>query len=180
MAGNIIIAGNLENKNLISEYASKKIKGINISLANSKDQIMDMIKRNDIHVCVIDTDTINEESYHFLEEAIREADSRNILMIVCSKNSDEEYISKILTMGVYDYFIKPFNKIELKTVLPLKIKKGIKLMKRQKHINYLSYHDELTDLYNRRFFDEEIKRLDTKRQLPISVIFADINTETIS
>lgn len=45
----------------------------------------------------------------------------------------------------------------------------------EEHINYLSYHDSLTDLYNRMFFEDELKRLDTKQSLPISIIFGDIN-----
>ena len=44
-----------------------------------------------------------------------------------------------------------------------------------KHIEYLSYHDPLTDLYNRRFFDEELKRIDTERNLPISLVMLDVN-----
>ena len=40
---------------------------------------------------------------------------------------------------------------------------------------YLSYHDALTGLYNRRFYKEEIKRLDTERNLPISIIVGDVN-----
>ncbi len=42
-------------------------------------------------------------------------------------------------------------------------------------LRHLSYHDQLTELYNRRFFEEELKRLDTPRNLPISIIMADIN-----
>lgn len=42
-------------------------------------------------------------------------------------------------------------------------------------ILYLSYHDKLTGLYNRRFFEEELKRMDTERQLPLSVIIGDVN-----
>ncbi|MCR4443449.1 MAG: diguanylate cyclase [Peptococcaceae bacterium] len=42
-------------------------------------------------------------------------------------------------------------------------------------ILYLSYHDHLTGLYNRRFMEEEIRRLDTPRQVPISVIMGDVN-----
>lgn len=37
------------------------------------------------------------------------------------------------------------------------------------------YRDRLTGLYNKLFFDEEISRLDTKRQLPISIITLSIN-----
>ena len=44
-----------------------------------------------------------------------------------------------------------------------------------KKIEYLSFHDALTGLYNRRFFEEELHRLDTKRNLPISIIVGDVN-----
>lgn len=42
-------------------------------------------------------------------------------------------------------------------------------------IEYLSYHDYLTGLYNRSFFEEELRRLDTERNLPISIIMGDLN-----
>lgn len=42
-------------------------------------------------------------------------------------------------------------------------------------INYLAFHDVLTGLYNRRFFDEETKRLDVERNLPLSIIVGDVN-----
>ncbi len=45
----------------------------------------------------------------------------------------------------------------------------------QREITYMSYHDALTGLYNRRFFEEEISRLDTKRNYPLSIVFADVN-----
>ena len=42
-------------------------------------------------------------------------------------------------------------------------------------IEYLSYHDQLTGLYNRHFFEEEFHRLDTSRNLPLSMIMGDVN-----
>lgn len=45
----------------------------------------------------------------------------------------------------------------------------------QKQAEYLSFHDHLTNLYNRRFFEEELLRLDNIRNLPISFIFMDVN-----
>ena len=47
--------------------------------------------------------------------------------------------------------------------------------KQQREIEYLSFHDSLTGLYNRRFFEEELQRLNTTRNLPISVIMGDVN-----
>jgi len=40
---------------------------------------------------------------------------------------------------------------------------------------FLSYHDQLTGLYNRRFFEEELIRLDTNRNLPITIAMGDVN-----
>lgn len=45
----------------------------------------------------------------------------------------------------------------------------------EEKILYLSYFDQLTGLYNRRFYEEELKRLDTKRNLPITLVMADVN-----
>jgi len=46
---------------------------------------------------------------------------------------------------------------------------------KQKKIEYLSYHDQLTGLFNRRFFEEEMRRLDVEENLPLSLIYADVN-----
>jgi len=42
-------------------------------------------------------------------------------------------------------------------------------------IDYLAYHDGLTKLYNRRFFDEQLKRMNVKRNYPLSIIMGDVN-----
>ena len=46
---------------------------------------------------------------------------------------------------------------------------------RLKNIEYLSYHDGLTGLYNRRFYEEELKRIDTSRNLPLTIVMGDVN-----
>jgi diguanylate cyclase (GGDEF)-like protein/PAS domain S-box-containing protein len=45
----------------------------------------------------------------------------------------------------------------------------------EERIYYLSFHDKLTGLYNRAYFEEELNRLDTPRQLPISLVLGDVN-----
>jgi len=47
--------------------------------------------------------------------------------------------------------------------------------KREVEIYYLSYHDQLTGLYNRRFYEEELKILDTLENLPITIVMGDVN-----
>ncbi len=50
----------------------------------------------------------------------------------------------------------------------------------QGRVNYLTFHDSMTGLYNRNYLDEEIDRLNTTRQLPITLIMADLNGLKIS
>ncbi len=45
----------------------------------------------------------------------------------------------------------------------------------EKEIRHASFNDSLTGLYNRYFIEEEIDRLNTRRQLPLSLIMADVN-----
>ena len=45
----------------------------------------------------------------------------------------------------------------------------------ENELEFLSYHDQLTGLYNRRFFSQELERLDVADNLPLSIIMADVN-----
>ena len=47
--------------------------------------------------------------------------------------------------------------------------------KRQQLMEKLGYRDALTGLRNRRAFDEEMKRLDRERYLPLVLVIADVN-----
>ncbi len=47
--------------------------------------------------------------------------------------------------------------------------------KYKERIEYLSYHDHLTGLYNRRCFEEELVRLDIEENFPLGIILGDLN-----
>jgi|AntRauTorckE6833_2_1112554.scaffolds.fasta_scaffold00247_15 diguanylate cyclase (GGDEF)-like protein/PAS domain S-box-containing protein len=49
------------------------------------------------------------------------------------------------------------------------------LKERENKTKYLSFHDELTGLYNRRYFENEMERLEKSRFNPISIIVGDID-----
>ena len=46
---------------------------------------------------------------------------------------------------------------------------------KEKRVEFLSYHDSLTGVYNRAFYEEKVKILDTEENLPFSVIISDVN-----
>lgn len=45
----------------------------------------------------------------------------------------------------------------------------------ERELKFLTYRDKLTGLYNRRYFEEEIERLDVARNIPLSIIVGDVN-----
>ncbi|MFW6382301.1 MAG: diguanylate cyclase domain-containing protein [Bacillota bacterium] len=47
--------------------------------------------------------------------------------------------------------------------------------KKEKEIEYLSFHDEMTGLYNRRYFENELKRLESSRRRPIAIVIGDVD-----
>jgi len=49
------------------------------------------------------------------------------------------------------------------------------LKRAQEKNQYLSYHDNLTGLYNRRYYEDSLYRIDKAVNLPISIIIGDLN-----
>ncbi len=82
-------------------------------------------------------------------------------------------IKSYLETGAIDIFIIIFY-----TLLSVGLIVSLILMINSRLINeikYMSFHDYLTGLYNRAFFEEELRRLDVERNLPLSVIHGDVN-----
>ncbi len=45
----------------------------------------------------------------------------------------------------------------------------------EKEVLYLSYHDQLTGLYNRRYYEEELKNINSEKCYPVTLVMADVN-----
>jgi len=106
----------------------------------------------------------------------------SLIQKVLSKQSDYDRLDHIFMVGKDD--LKRF--IE-NTVSPIKGKNGdvvgVLLVfrdvtiqrERRNEIEFLSYCDALTSLYNRRYFENAINRLDIESNLPLSFLYADVN-----
>lgn len=47
--------------------------------------------------------------------------------------------------------------------------------KTEHEIHYFSFHDQLTGLYNLRYYEEELARLDSPRNYPLTIVMGDVN-----
>jgi diguanylate cyclase (GGDEF)-like protein len=133
-----------------------------------------------------DSDKISEEEVGILEKFSKNYEmlpEKNGFLITISFSNDK--------LGVLEVTDIPFGENEhLKQFLNLSIvisnvcglaisnaRKFKALEESSKKYKFISFHDSLTGLYNRAYFEEEIKRfnLDAERFSPIAVISADIN-----
>ena len=82
----------------------------------------------------------------------------------------EESAVELLKQGATDFVLK-----DRLGRLPHSIDRALQEVVDGARIHDLSFHDALTGLYNRRFYEEELLRLDTARNLPLSFVIGDVN-----
>ncbi|MDR3587281.1 MAG: diguanylate cyclase [Desulfosporosinus sp.] len=171
----LVIDDSALDRKIIKKILEIKLPNIHVFEADDGLGINRKIIANNIHLCILDIMMPFKDGFQVLKELKEDSRLRDLPVIVCTGLEDRQTVEKALTLGAYDYFTKPLSEEAMKTSLPLKVKNAIELRKRNDEILYLSYHDFLTGLYNRRFCEEEIRRLDIKSNLPLSIIVGDIN-----
>lgn len=96
-------------------------------------------------------------------------------------NGDFSYRAKICSQDEIGKLSSSFNKMaeqlhSLINNLEEKVKeRTIELEKTNEEITYLSYQDQLTGLYNRRYFEETLFRIDSEKNYPLTIVIADVN-----
>lgn len=70
----------------------------------------------------------------------------------------------------YDDFIKLFLRIFSDIII-----NTIERVKNENNLKFISFHDSLTGLYNRFYFEEELDRLSKSRDVSLSIIICDID-----
>lgn len=176
MSGNILIVDDSDiERKIIAQAIKDRLDDVNIYEARDGFDISNKLLKNNIHVCIMDIMMPVKDGFEVLQEIKDNFKLMDIPVIVCTGISDKEGIERALSLGAYDYFSKPLSEEVIKIALPLKIKNAIDFMKRKQEIIHLSYHDQLTGLYNRRFFEDELNQLDMKENLPLTIVMGDLN-----
>lgn len=101
----------------------------------------------------------------------------------CLKDGlDKDYLNRFYLKPTFkdpicvDLKIRPFKSLRShENFLILQIDDISEIQKRNEEMVYLSFHDALTGLYNRHFFEAELDRLDTERNMPLSLVMLDVN-----
>lgn len=98
--------------------------------------------------------------------------------ITAGKEWESELANRRKNGQIYWEWVKisPVFDSEGNIIKYLKVAQDITDRKKyEESLHYLSTHDSLTGLYNRVYFDAEMKRLASSREFPVSVIVADVD-----
>jgi diguanylate cyclase (GGDEF)-like protein/PAS domain S-box-containing protein len=123
------------------------------------------------------SDSLSPESFLFVEKSI----GVNVEEFMEDPKNAKRYISELQQKHkngamVWVEISTRYRYNEDREIEAVGVSRNIDARKKiEVEILYLSYHDQLTGLYNRRFYEEELKRLDTVRNLPITIAIGDVN-----
>ena len=146
-----------------------------VKIAKSGTKALEILESpNDIDLILLDIEMPDINGYEVCKILKNNEQTKNIPVIFVTARNSEEDEEYGLNLGAIDYITKPFNK----AIVKLRIKNYLDLKIKNDMLEKLSMYDGLTNIRNRRFFDEtfektfnEIKR--DKKSLAVLMIDID-------
>lgn len=127
----------------------------NIKISKTGEKAIELCKNLDIDLVLLDIEMPLMNGYEVCKNLKNYEKTKNIpIIFVSAKNSeeDEEYG---LNLGAIDYISKPFSKVIIKA----RVKNQIKLKQKSELLEKLSNYDGLTNIKNRRYFDDRLTQV---------------------
>ncbi len=159
---NIDILTNL----LIDEYE--------IIVADNGKTALEIIKKDKPDLILLDVVMPEMDGYEVLDILQNKMGINNIPVIFLTSLDSLESEERGLKCGVADYITKPFHP----SILKARVRNQLKIMRQQKLLENISQIDSLTEIPNRRKFDNsyenEYQRA-IKSKVPLSLLFIDVD-----
>ena len=146
-----------------------------VKIAKSGTKALEILDApNDIDLILLDVEMPDINGYDVCKRIKNNETIKNIPIIFITGRTSQEDEEYGLNLGAIDYITKPFNK----AIVKLRIKNYLDLKIKNDMLEKLSMYDGLTNIRNRRYFDEtfektfsEIKR--DKKSLAVLMIDID-------
>ncbi|BCR35241.1 HD domain-containing phosphohydrolase [Mariniplasma anaerobium] len=145
--------------------------------------IVKLMNKKGCSIIGVDENTIIGKNWidHYVPKEARQ-EIKSFFNTVFAKDEKiiEKYQNKIITANGEERFISWHNSIlyDVEGNVEGILSSGEDITeqyKKQKEIEFLSYHDSLTGLYNRPYFLEAFKKLNLLKQYPFGIMMIDVN-----
>lgn len=145
-----------------------------VSAARNGETGLQMASRNHPDLIILDIRMPGLDGYEVCRRLKSDETTRRIPIIFITAASGDMDEVKAFQTGAIDYITKPFSPVAVKA----RVKTHVELKKASDLLETLSSIDGLTNIYNRRKFDELMAfewRKAQRRAEPLSVLFLDID-----
>nr|WP_232696970.1 diguanylate cyclase [Brevibacillus daliensis] len=112
-----------------------------------------------------------ESGYEIFEFVRNDLLLKWVPLIVLSSRKNSKDKLRCFRMGADQYLTKPFHFEELEAII-------FRLLTRMQHYEQMAFHDPLTGVANRRYFDHQLQIIlqdCEQRKLPVTLAFIDID-----
>lgn len=162
-----------------------KEKDYRIALAKSGKMALEFVEMKKPDLILLDILMPEIDGFEVCARLKASPETKNIPIIFISGLDKSKDIVRGFKAGAVDYIVKPFQKevVLARVNTHLKLNETQQKLKRKNEelkgllneVEYLSFHDEMTGLYNRRYFENELDRLASSRRLPLTLLVADMD-----
>jgi two-component system cell cycle response regulator len=149
---------------MLREHVKKSLEdfGLEVELTETQEQTKEIALRDMPSAIVVNNHLLNQDGLRLCTSLRGVEELRSIPIIIIFDEHENDILWKALDMGINDYLIAPLDENELKARLVGQIKR--KTYQDVLRTTYLqtfsmSIKDELTNMYNRRYFDLHLNNM---------------------
>ena len=154
-------------ENLLTLEAIIEREDYHLMKASSGEEALKYLMKYDFAAILLDVQMPGMDGFGTAKIIKAREKTKNIpILFITANNMDTEHIFMGYSVGAIDYILKPFNPIILKAkvegfVQMYRMKQKLiqqadALAERNRIIEYMAFHDGLTDLPNRRLFQDQL------------------------
>lgn len=143
-----------------------------VYMATNGKQAVEVCLKQQPDLILLDIEMPDITGYEVCAQLKAMPETKDIPIIFVTSHSDEETETRCFNEGAVDFICKPINRNTVKARVSTQL-----LLRAQAHLlRQLLYFDELTEVYNRRYFDERLNQeWHFDGQAPLSLILIDID-----
>lgn len=145
-----------------------------VDVATSGQQALDVCHQQQPDLILLDIEMPNMNGFEVCARLKASANTVYIPIIFVTAHIDEETETRCFSEGAADFISKPINRNTVRA----RVKTHLLLKAQSDLLRQLVYLDGLTEVYNRRYFDEKLEQ-EWKRanrdHTPLSLIMIDVD-----
>lgn len=164
----LVVDDTKTNINILVELLAEQY---DVVVALNGKSALDILKEERVDLILLDIMMPDMDGFEVCRRIKQNSDIHDIPIIFITAKSDEESIEKGYEIGGADYITKPFKPRELLA----KILREFKLQDTIHYLEYISFYDQMTGIFNRRKFFELGKKLFKEHSYNLFAVMVDID-----